>query len=54
MALNERFGPPNASLRKKIKASVQLIEDNLGYHLISNKSQKILTAPAYQWLSQLP
>lgn len=34
--------------------AVQLIRDYEGYHLISNKSQKILIAPAFQWLSQLP
>jgi len=34
--------------------AVQLIEDHGGYQLISNKSQKILIAPAYQWLTQLP
>ncbi|MFW6159710.1 MAG: ATP-binding protein [Acidobacteriota bacterium] len=34
--------------------AVQLILDYDGYKLISNNGQKILIAPAYQWLSQLP
>ena len=49
---------PSPALRKfqdnlQIPA-VQLTEDLQGYRIISNKSQKILIAPAYQWLSQLP
>jgi uncharacterized protein len=49
---------PSPALRKfqdnlQIPA-VQLIEEHDGYQLISNNSQKILIAPAYQWLSQLP
>jgi len=49
---------PSPALRKfqdnlQIPA-IQLTEDLQGYRIISNKSQKILIAPAYQWLSQLP
>ncbi|MCG2710343.1 MAG: DUF4143 domain-containing protein, partial [Thermodesulfovibrionales bacterium] len=34
--------------------AVQLTGRGAGYRLISNDKNKILVAPAYQWLSQLP
>lgn len=34
--------------------AVQLIEESDRFRLIPNKGQKILVAPAYQWLSRLP
>jgi predicted AAA+ superfamily ATPase len=49
---------PTNALRKFQSAlnipAVQLNEDAEGYRLFSNNGQSILTAPAYQWLSQLP
>jgi hypothetical protein len=49
---------PSSPLRKFQAAlnipAVQLTEDADGYRLFSNNGQSILTAPAYQWLSQLP
>jgi predicted AAA+ superfamily ATPase len=49
---------PTSPLRKFQAAlnipAVQLTEDADGYRLFSNNGQSILTAPAYQWLSQLP
>lgn len=34
--------------------AVQLVGNHEGYKLISNNGQKILIAPAFQWLSRLP
>lgn len=34
--------------------AVQLTREGDSYRLVSNKENKILIAPAYQWLSQLP
>ncbi len=34
--------------------AIQLIEESEGYRVFSHKSQSLLVAPAYQWLSQLP
>ncbi|MCP4667069.1 MAG: ATP-binding protein [Deltaproteobacteria bacterium] len=34
--------------------AVQLIEESDGFRMIPNQGRKILVAPAYQWLSQLP
>lgn len=49
---------PSSPLRKFQTAlnifAVQPTEDADGYRLFSNNGQSILTAPAYQWLSQLP
>ena len=49
---------PTSPLRKFQTAlnvpAVQLNEEAEGYRLFSNNGQSILTAPAYQWLSQLP
>jgi predicted AAA+ superfamily ATPase len=36
------------------KPAVQLIEESKGYRMIPNGDQRILIAPAYQWLSSLP
>lgn len=49
---------PSAVLKKfqialKVPA-VQLINEGEGYHIFSNNGQKILVAPAWQWLSRLP
>jgi len=49
---------PSLALRKFQNAlqipSIQLIEKGEGFKVISNENQKILIAPAYQWLSLLP
>jgi predicted AAA+ superfamily ATPase len=34
--------------------AVQLTQDSEGFRLVSNDGQKILVAPAFQWLSRLP
>ena len=34
--------------------AVQLVNEGDTFSLLSNGSQQILVAPAYQWLSQLP
>ncbi len=50
-------GQPSPALKKFQRAlnipAVQLIEESDGYKMLSNGSQSILVAPAYQWLSQL-
>lgn len=49
---------PSKSLlvfQRKLKIpAVQLTGSGTGYRLVSNDTNKILVAPAYQWLSQLP
>ncbi len=49
---------PSSTLRKFQNAlsipAVQLIAEDEGYQIFSNKDQSILVAPAYAWLSQLP
>jgi Predicted ATPase (AAA+ superfamily) len=36
------------------KPAIQLVEESKGYRMIPNGDQRILIAPAYQWLSSLP
>jgi hypothetical protein len=49
---------PTAALRKFQNflnvPAVQLVSEGDTFSLLSNGSQQILVAPAYQWLSQLP
>ncbi len=49
---------PSAALKKfqgvLKKPAIQLIEESKGYRMIPNGDQRILVAPAYQWLSSLP